>query len=166
MHSALVKLCQLCFESPLGSLCVVCHFAERCAGSSPWGLKFPNQRRCKIVPAALELFRSSDFVVQLIFVSEILRLLFFFWRAVIARPDGRSYPKKFQVVTIHYTATTTSPKGDGSMVEFDSTHKRGKPLTFRLGAEQVIPGLEEGVAQVQFSLSRLCALLLLIARAA
>mmetsp|Transcript_54353 Transcript_54353/g.80615 ORF Transcript_54353/g.80615 Transcript_54353/m.80615 type:complete len:120 (-) Transcript_54353:73-432(-) len=62
--------------------------------------------------------------------------------------DGLTYPKRGQVVTIHYTATTTSPKGDGAMVEFDSTHKRGKPLSFRLGSEQVVPGLEEGVAQL------------------
>lgn len=64
--------------------------------------------------------------------------------------DGLSYPKKFQVVTIHYTAWTESPNGDGTLVEFDSTLKRGKPLTFQLGAEQVIRGLEEGVSQVLF----------------
>ena len=74
---------------------------------------------------------------------------------VVAVADGLTYPKRGQVVTIHYTATTTSPKGDGAMVEFDSTHKRGKPLSFRLGSEQVVPGLEEGVAQVGFP-SRLC----------
>jgi len=31
---------------------------------------------------------------------------------------------------------------------FDSSRDRGKPLKFRVGCEQVIPGLDDGVAQL------------------
>ena len=36
---------------------------------------------------------------------------------------------------------------DGS--QFDSSRERGKPLKFKLGAEQVIAGLDEGVNKVR-----------------
>lgn len=62
--------------------------------------------------------------------------------------DGLSYPKKMQVVTIHYTASCPTDDGTGSWRIFDSTLKRGKPFSFCIGAEQVVPGLEEGVAQL------------------
>ena len=32
--------------------------------------------------------------------------------------------------------------------QFDSSRDRGKPFKFKLGAEQVIPGLDEGVSQL------------------
>ena len=35
---------------------------------------------------------------------------------------------------------------DGS--QWDSSRDRGKPFKFKLGAEQVIPGLDEGVSQL------------------
>lgn len=56
--------------------------------------------------------------------------------------DGIRYPKKGQTVTIHYTGYLP----DGS--QFDSSRDRGKPFKFKLGAEQVIKGLDEGVSQV------------------
>ena len=56
--------------------------------------------------------------------------------------DGINYPKKQQTVTVHYTGYLA----DGS--QFDSSRDRGKPFKFKLGAEQVIPGLDEGVAQL------------------
>eukprot|EP01029_Cantina_marsupialis_P008188 TRINITY_DN1949_c0_g1_i2.p1 TRINITY_DN1949_c0_g1~~TRINITY_DN1949_c0_g1_i2.p1 ORF type:complete len:112 (+),score=23.89 TRINITY_DN1949_c0_g1_i2:82-417(+) len=56
--------------------------------------------------------------------------------------DGINYPKKGQTVTIHYTGYLA----DGS--QFDSSRDRGKPFKFKLGAEQVIPGLDEGVSQL------------------
>ena len=79
----------------------------------------------------------------------VYTLIYFVGNVHTVPADGKSYPKKLQVVTIHYTASCPSKEGDGKKWKvFDSSHKRGKPLTFRLGCEQVIPGLEQGVAQV------------------
>ena len=56
--------------------------------------------------------------------------------------DGQNYPRKGATVTVHYTGYLNNGH------EFDSTRRRGKPFTFKLGAEQVFKGLEEGVAQL------------------
>ena len=56
--------------------------------------------------------------------------------------DGTNYPQKGQTVTVHYTGYL--PTGE----LFDSSRDRGKPLKFRLGCEQVIPGLDDGVRQL------------------
>lgn len=53
-----------------------------------------------------------------------------------------NYPKRSQTVTIHYTGYLA----DGT--RFDSSRDRGKPFKFKLGAEQVIHGLDEGVSQL------------------
>ena len=45
-------------------------------------------------------------------------------------------------MAIHYTGFLA----DGT--QFDSTKSRGKPLVFRLGAEQVIAGLDQGVSKI------------------
>lgn len=49
----------------------------------------------------------------------------------------KSAPVK--IVTLHYVGTLE----DGS--EFDNSHKRGQPLTFTIGADQMIPGFEANV---------------------
>ncbi|CCI42416.1 unnamed protein product [Albugo candida] len=56
--------------------------------------------------------------------------------------DGVNYPQKGQTVAIHYTGYLE----DGQ--KYDSTRDREKPLRFKLGEEQVIPGLEEGVERL------------------
>jgi FKBP-type peptidyl-prolyl cis-trans isomerase len=48
-----------------------------------------------------------------------------------------------QFVSVHYTGWLTS----GAM--FDSSVERGEPFDFRLGAGQVIPGWDQGVAGMQ-----------------
>ena len=45
-------------------------------------------------------------------------------------------------MTVHYTGYLS----DGR--RFDSSRDRGKPFKFKIGAEQVIPGLDLGVAQL------------------
>jgi len=61
---------------------------------------------------------------------------------VFAAGDGINYPRPGNTVTIHYTGFLP----DGR--RFDSSRDRGKPFKFKLGCEQVIPGLDLGVAQL------------------
>jgi peptidylprolyl isomerase len=56
---------------------------------------------------------------------------------VIKAGTGKDYPKRQSRVEVHYTGWTT----DGKM--FDSSHKRGKTITFGLGG--VIAGWTEGL---------------------
>lgn len=52
-------------------------------------------------------------------------------------------PKQGQRVFVHYTGTLTNGK------KFDSSVDRGQPLDFILGAGQVIPGWDEGIATMR-----------------
>jgi len=53
---------------------------------------------------------------------------------IFAAGDGINYPRPGNIVTVHYTGFLV----DGN--RFDSSRDRGKPLKFKLGADQVIPG--------------------------
>jgi FKBP-type peptidyl-prolyl cis-trans isomerase len=52
-------------------------------------------------------------------------------------------PKKGQKVILHYTGTFISGE------VFDSSLKRGEPFEFEFGANQVIPGMEEGISKMK-----------------
>mmetsp|Transcript_5022 Transcript_5022/g.5498 ORF Transcript_5022/g.5498 Transcript_5022/m.5498 type:complete len:112 (+) Transcript_5022:48-383(+) len=61
---------------------------------------------------------------------------------IFAAGDGNNYPKKGHTVVVHYTGSLK----DGTI--WDSSRDRGKPFKFKLGADQVIPGLDLGVSQL------------------
>ncbi|KAF9071179.1 peptidyl-prolyl isomerase [Rhodocollybia butyracea] len=53
--------------------------------------------------------------------------------------DGKTFPRKGDIVSIHYTATLE----DGSI--FDSSYNRGKPFVVEIGTGKVIQGWDEAV---------------------
>lgn len=59
---------------------------------------------------------------------------------LITSDPGKEVPEQGDIVKIHYVGKLE----DGTV--FDSSYERNEPITFRLGNEQVIPGLEEGVS--------------------
>jgi len=73
--------------------------------------------------------------------------------AAITTPSGLTYLitkkgtgaqlKAGDTAVMHYTGTLTNG------VKFDSSHDRGEPFEFKLGAGQVIKGWDEGVAKLR-----------------
>ena len=61
---------------------------------------------------------------------------------IFSAGDGKNYPKKGDWAILHYNAYLSG----GAM--FDSSRDRRKPLRFRIGAEQVIKGIDNGVSQL------------------
>uniref|UniRef100_A0A7S3MCX5 peptidylprolyl isomerase n=1 Tax=Spumella elongata TaxID=89044 RepID=A0A7S3MCX5_9STRA len=61
---------------------------------------------------------------------------------ILSAGDGITYPTRGNTVSVHYTGSLK----DGRI--FDSSRDRGKMFKFKLGADQVIPGLDIGVAQL------------------
>lgn len=59
--------------------------------------------------------------------------------AILKKSDGEK-PKSGQTVVVHYSGWLPDGKN------FDSSYKRSKPFEFVLGARQVIPGWDEGIA--------------------
>mmetsp|Transcript_25990 Transcript_25990/g.35885 ORF Transcript_25990/g.35885 Transcript_25990/m.35885 type:complete len:116 (+) Transcript_25990:174-521(+) len=58
--------------------------------------------------------------------------------------DGRHYPKKGEVVSIHYVLKLKNDEGK----VIDATYQRDKPFTFKVGSGQVVRGWDEVVTQL------------------
>eukprot|EP00591_Stephanopyxis_turris_P007332 CAMPEP_0195527038 /NCGR_PEP_ID=MMETSP0794_2-20130614/28458_1 /TAXON_ID=515487 /ORGANISM="Stephanopyxis turris, Strain CCMP 815" /LENGTH=108 /DNA_ID=CAMNT_0040657861 /DNA_START=72 /DNA_END=398 /DNA_ORIENTATION=+ len=63
-------------------------------------------------------------------------------KEVISNGDGKTYPKRGDKLTMHYTGKLTN----GNV--FDSSVKRGQPFSFTIGVGQVIKGWDEGVIKM------------------
>eukprot|EP00466_Bigelowiella_natans_P005561 jgi/Bigna1/49369/estExt_Genewise1.C_460012 len=64
-------------------------------------------------------------------------------KTTIKAGDGKTFPKKGDELTMHYTGTFS-----GTQKVFDSSVSRGQPFKFVIGIGQVIKGWDEGVMQM------------------
>mmetsp|Transcript_4647 Transcript_4647/g.6392 ORF Transcript_4647/g.6392 Transcript_4647/m.6392 type:complete len:131 (-) Transcript_4647:237-629(-) len=64
--------------------------------------------------------------------------------------DGEIYPAYRNEVTVHYSGYYLMKTENNSIerILFDSTITRGVPFKFRIGTDDVIPGLNDGVSQL------------------
>eukprot|EP00943_MAST-04B_sp_MAST-4B-sp1_P003135 g3135.t1 len=60
----------------------------------------------------------------------------------IKEGDGKTFPKRGDLLTMHYTGTLANGK------KFDSSRDKGKPFQFQIGIGRVIKGWDVGVAKM------------------
>ena len=71
-------------------------------------------------------------------------------------PGTGAEARKGQTVRVHYTGWLYDPaKADKRGTKFDSSKDRNEPFEFRLGAEEVIQGWDEGVAGMKVGGTRI-----------
>lgn len=87
-----------------------------------------NARSCGRLPGSVDRRGNARFHVSM---SELVK-------EDVVVGDGAE-AKSGKMVSVHYTGTLTSGK------KFDSSHDRGSPFDFPLGAGRVIRGWDEGV---------------------
>merc|ERR1712228_1069221 len=64
----------------------------------------------------------------------------------ISPGDGVTFPKRGDVLTMHYVGTNHGGPHHGKL--FDSSRLKQRPFKFPIGAGQVIKGWDEGVMQM------------------
>ena len=71
-------------------------------------------------------------------------------------PGNGAEARKGQTVRVHYTGWLYDPaKADKRGTKFDSSKDRNEPFEFRLGAQEVIQGWDDGVAGMKVGGTRL-----------
>lgn len=72
------------------------------------------------------------------------------------KQGGGAEARRGQIVRVHYTGWLYDPSAaDKKGKKFDSSRDRNDPFEFRLGAGEVIPGWDEGVAGMKVGGTRL-----------
>eukprot|EP00754_Rhynchopus_humris_P042932 Rhum_TRINITY_DN2856_c0_g1::Rhum_TRINITY_DN2856_c0_g1_i1::g.8627::m.8627/K09568/FKBP1; FK506-binding protein 1 len=63
-------------------------------------------------------------------------------KQVLTAGDGKTFPRRGDNLTMHYTGTLANGQ------KFDSSVDRGQPFSFQIGVGQVIRGWDDGVMQM------------------